>query len=331
MDSVIDIVVPWVDGSDAEWKKVHNQFNSDNNSDDDISRYRSWDIFKFWFRAIEKNAPWVNKIHFLTWGHLPKWLDISNPKLNVVNHRDFIPEKYLPTFSSHVIELNLHRIPKLSDKFIYFNDDVYLINKSKPTDFFCNGLPCDSAVLGLIKNNNTENFMPYIMLNMMAIINMRFPKKEVFKTNFYKWFNLKYGRYILNNVYLSPFECFTGFRNFHSATSFSKKTFLEVWNEIPEILESVCEHKFRSREDVNQYLFRYWQLLSGKFYPIKPNSEYITIGKTSAVELDNIINKKNKLIVCINDDPGSFDFQKEDKQINNMLLKKFPDKSSFEL
>ena len=69
------------------------------------------------------------------------WLNTENPKLTVVNHKDYIPEEYLPTFSSHPIELNLHRIKGLSEQFVYFNDDTFIINAMQPEDFFKKGLP----------------------------------------------------------------------------------------------------------------------------------------------------------------------------------------------
>ena len=62
-------------------------------SDDRDIRYRDWDNLQFWFRGVEKFAPWVNKIHFVTYGHLPKWLNVNNKKLNIVNHKDFMPER----------------------------------------------------------------------------------------------------------------------------------------------------------------------------------------------------------------------------------------------
>ncbi|WP_454996023.1 stealth family protein, partial [Bulleidia extructa] len=210
----IDVVIPWVDGNDPTWIKVHDQYTSDRLSDNHVSRYRAWDTFRYWFRAIEENAPWVRKIHFLTFGHYPKWLNIHHEKIHLVRHEDFIPKEYLPTFSSHVIELNLHRIPDLAEQFIYFNDDVYLNLPSQPDDFFENGLPKDAAVLGVIKNNLRENFMPYIMLNIMALINEKFDKKEVISKHWSKWINVKYGRLALNNIYLLAFGCFTCFRNF---------------------------------------------------------------------------------------------------------------------
>ena len=102
----IDFVVTWVDGNDPAWQQEKQKYTAVN-ADVRVNRYREWDQLKYWFRAVEKYAPWVNKIHFVTWGHLPEWLDTTNPKLNIVNHKDYIPEEYLPTFSSHTIELHL--------------------------------------------------------------------------------------------------------------------------------------------------------------------------------------------------------------------------------
>ena len=91
----------WVDGNDPEWQKEKNNYDKKDNADGSIVRYRDWDLLQYWFRGVEKFAPWVNKVYFITWGHLPKWLDTSNPKLVIVNHKDYIPEEYLPTFSAN--------------------------------------------------------------------------------------------------------------------------------------------------------------------------------------------------------------------------------------
>ena len=116
MSEKIDFVVLWVDGSDPKWLKEKNKYSDSKiDIDDTIARYRDMKTFKYWFRAVEKYTPWVNKIHFITWGHVPDWLDTTNPKLNIVNHKDYIPKEYLPTFNSNVIELNLHRIEDLSE------------------------------------------------------------------------------------------------------------------------------------------------------------------------------------------------------------------------
>ncbi|MER5060091.1 glycosyl transferase, partial [Providencia stuartii] len=147
----IDFVIPWVDHNDHLWQKDFKQYNTNNKEEDSsFERYRDWGLLKYWFRGVENNAPWVNKIHFITYGHYPDWLNINHPKINIVRHDSYIPSKYLPVFSSHPIEIFINRIPNLSDKFVYFNDDMYLINKVEQTDFFINDKPCDIFSLNAI-------------------------------------------------------------------------------------------------------------------------------------------------------------------------------------
>ena len=95
----IDFVIPWVDGNDPAWIAQRKKYQPDTRDDDGESRYRDWENLQYWFRGVEKFAPWVNKVYFLTWGHVPVWLDTSNPKLQIVRHEDYIPKDYLPTFS----------------------------------------------------------------------------------------------------------------------------------------------------------------------------------------------------------------------------------------
>ena len=81
MNGPIDFVMIWVDGNDPEWRKEKSKYDGKvvTASNSEV-RYRDWDNLQYWFRGVEKFAPWVNKIHFVTWGHLPEWLDTTNPK-----------------------------------------------------------------------------------------------------------------------------------------------------------------------------------------------------------------------------------------------------------
>ena len=106
----IDIVLPWVDGSDPSWLEIKKEFSPQSKGDDDSIRYRDFENLKYIFRGIELYMPWVRTIHFITWGHIPDFLNTKHPKINIVRHEDFITKEYLPTFSSHTIELNLHII-----------------------------------------------------------------------------------------------------------------------------------------------------------------------------------------------------------------------------
>ena len=176
----IDFVIIWVDDNDPKWRAEKSKYdgNVGGNSNSEVR-----------YREVEKFAPWVNKIHFVTWGHLPKWLDTSNPKLHIVNHKDYIPEEYLPTFSSHTIELNIHRIEGIADQFVYFNDDMFITAPTKPEDFFKDGKPCDTFALDCICfNKDSAGFFNGANI---TIINEHFDKDKACKENFGKWFNPK--------------------------------------------------------------------------------------------------------------------------------------------
>ena len=112
----IDIVILWVNGNDPKWLEEKNKYLNTTTTGATVNRFRDCDNMQYLFRGIEKYAPWVNKIFFITWGHLPNWLNTNNPKLEIVKHEEFIPKEYLPTFNSNVIEMNLHRIKNLSSK-----------------------------------------------------------------------------------------------------------------------------------------------------------------------------------------------------------------------
>ena len=165
----MDFVIAWVDGNDPAWQKEKRKTEhvpeATAEADDRDERYRDWDNLQYWFRGVEQFAPWVRKIHFVTWGHLPKWLNTEHPKLHIVKHEDFIPSEFLPTFNSHTIEWNFHRIPGLSERFVYFNDDMFLLNQIHPENFFIGEKPVDMLALQPDVANTDNEVMPYIYLN----------------------------------------------------------------------------------------------------------------------------------------------------------------------
>ncbi|MTD42706.1 glycosyl transferase [Erwinia sp. CPCC 100877] len=321
----IDFVLTWVDSQDPDWIADCKRYADINNVIIDELRFRDWENLKYWFRAIEQNAPWVRRIHFVTYGHIPKWLNKEHHKLNIVFHEDFIPEKYLPTFNSHTIELNLHRIDDLSEQFVYFNDDLFIINKVEPSFFFYNGMPCDS----LISNTITSSNIAHILLNNLNVINTHFNKKKCMKENLIKWFNYKYGIDVLRNLCLMPWPKFTGFVDPHMANPFLKETFRAVWAKEYEIMDSTCMSKFRGRDDVNQYVFRYWQLANGSFH-VKNTSKdsFFYEFNDDPVDINSILNGRHR-IVCLNDG-NVFDFHNTKNLLINELDIKFPKKSEFE-
>ena len=105
-DEKVDFVILWVDGNDPEWQASKAKYTADKGQDASANRYREWENLKYWFRGVEKFAPWVNNVYFVTCGHYPEWLNLEHPKLRFVRHEDFIPKECLPTFSSRPIDMN---------------------------------------------------------------------------------------------------------------------------------------------------------------------------------------------------------------------------------
>lgn len=324
----IDFVIPWVDGNDPEWIKDKMKYSTEV-GDMNINRFRDYDNLQYLFRGIEENAKWVNKIFFITWGHVPNWLDISNPKLRIVKHEEFIPKKYLPTFNSNVIELNLHRIKDLSERFVLFNDDLFILKKIKKEDFFHYGLPNDIYVEYIKKN--CSNRHKDIRNNNLKILDKYFIKYETTKKNIRKVFNIKYG---INNyktlINLKNRE-YSDFLGYHLTQSFLKSTMTEVWNKENDLLEESCYNRFRANTDIGRGIFRYWQLLNGRFNPYNVNKlgKYFILQDDNSLLLKTIKNKKYK-IICINDSNPNIDFEKSKTEINKVFSEIFPNKSSFE-
>ncbi len=327
----IDFVVLWVDDTDKEWLK-RKAFYSHNEYNDNDMRFRDWGFLPYWFRAVEKYAPWVRKIHFVTEGHLPAWLNTDHPKINIVKHSDFMPADVLPTFNSSAIEIYINRIPGLSEKFVFFNDDMYLNCEVGPDYFFEKGLPRDMLALQPVVANPTNPTMTHIFTNNSIALSLHFDKKKNMKAQKTSYFKLGYPikNFVYNGLEMT-FPRFTGFYTQHGPSPFLKSTFREVWESEKEALDRTGHNRFRSDTDVNQYLFREWQKLSGKFVPtnIERDFSYMEMGRDDRNIAECIENGRKK-VICIND-AKVVDFEKTRKIIGAAFEKSFPEPSSFEL
>ena len=331
----IDFVMAWVDGADPAWRQERdayagNKGRSAASSGD--ARYRDWELLRFWFRGVERFAPWVRRIHFVTWGHLPEWLDTANPKLTVVNHRDFIPQEYLPTFSANPIELNFHRIQGLSEQFVYFNDDVFLLRPVREADFFRNGKPRDMLALQPVVANREDDIMPYIYLNDAMLLAKYFDKRDNMRKQPGAYFHPGYPfLYFGYNLLEMAFPRFTGFYTVHGPAPLLKSTYETVWQLEPDRLDQVCRHRFRSREDVNQYVLREWQKLSGNFAPCNASRfcRYFNIGADNGGLLRTITGRR-AASVCINDSGELAGIERARQEIQQAFERILPEKSSFE-
>lgn len=331
-DIKIDFVLPWVDGDDSAWKREFNKYYLlDKGVSVDVSnkRYRDWGLLKYWFRGVEKFAPWVNKIHFVTMGHLPSWLDVNHPKINIVRHEDYISKDCLPIFNSHPIEINLHKIKDISEYFVYFNDDIFIINNCDSSIFFKDLLPCDAAVMTALDGTMFSR----VHLHNMEVVNKYFNKRKVILEKPAKWFNIKYGKDLIKNILLLPWKNFTGFSNYHLPNAYLKTTYQEVWACESELLNKISRSRFRNKgEDVSQYLFRSWQLASNKFAPINKRKvgDSLSLGQIPTEKALTIFRHSKKPIICLNDEAPEY-LDDVILELTKIFDEKFPEKSDFEL
>lgn len=329
-----DFVIAWVDGNDLEWRKEKEKYSpskiDESNSD---NRYRDWGLLPYWFRGVEKFTPWVNKIFFVTWGHVPEFLNIDNEKLEIVSHKSFIPKKYLPTFSSHAIELNLHRIPELSEHFVYFNDDTFIIRPMPETSFFRSDLPCTCGSERPIELAGDIGIWQHAAVNDLGIINKNFCKstqvekyQKKYASSEYRWQD-NIRTKVIERLY--P-DYFTGFKNLHAPAAYLKSTFESVWNAETDLLDKTSSNRFRTAEDVNQWVMLWWQIASGNFSPFSVDNVVSGVVDDTVDELCEIISSQNHDMICLNDPDGDIDFNALSDRIKSAFNIILPDKSSFE-
>lgn len=335
----IDVVIPWVDPTDKEWQASKNKFLEDLNNDkvdNSENRFRDWDNFKYVFRGIDKFMPWVHKIYLITCGQVPDWMNKeADDRLVIVNHSDYIPKEYLPTFSSHPIELNLHRIKELSEHFIYLNDDYFVINETSPEDFFVDGLPCDYALEDPITPDHKDIFNN-ILINNMVLLNSHYDRRTVLKEQKKKFYSMCDKKAFVTNMCFRPLKRnhFFGLHYSHLASNILKSTIEKVWKENREILEATSSHKFRNADDVNQFIFKNEQYVTGKFHPYNINrfGRAIQLDDTIEGAVEDVcrtITDSDYKMICIND-CNIENFDNTRTRINAALEKILPNPSVWE-
>ena len=328
----IDFVITWVDMNDPQWQTEFFKYSKDkNNTKNGVSkaRFRDNGLLRYWFRGVEQFAPWVRKIHFVTSSQLPEWLDVNNPKIHIVHHSDFIPEQYLPTYNSVVIERYMYRIPTLAEHFVYFNDDFFIINQLKEERFFKNGLPRDIAVF----DYNPSWSQWYVRIkNNIRLINRHFDKREVMARWHDKWFDKSYGMKMRWNYILKFYNKFITLRVPHNAQPYLKSTFEEVWAVAEKELTETSSNRFRALTDYTPELFRTWQICKGNFEPYNTykDTKMFPLMVRPKQAIAAILNQSYTL-VCLNDNVHIRDYDHVMGEIQNAFQQILPEKSSFEI
>lgn len=340
MNEPVDFVVTWVDGTDPAWraeKRIYEEAYGKNlqTNDNGEERYRDWDLFKYWFRAVEKYAPWVRNVYLVTCGQIPEWLNTDAPKLKLVSHVDYIPKENLPTFNSNVIELNFHRIRSLAEHFVIFNDDTFLMRPCQPEDFFGGGVPNHCAIAKPVVNHDNGGFY-HTQFAVIGAINKVFGGhvNEIMVKNPEKWFTKLYGTEFVYNKWASQLDTITGMYFSHLPVPMRKSTFEKVWDTFPDLLAETSSQRFRKPENMMHQIMSMWEIMTAEFNPVTMDHFgrhfYDPVGLQE--ELLAAIGSERYTSICINDSPNVSveDYEQLKAKIAYKMETAFPEVSSFE-
>jgi hypothetical protein len=292
----IDVVYTWVDGGDPAWRdrkaramRENGWVNEANVMAANNSRYTSRDELRYSLRALHAFAPWVRHIFLVTADQVPAWLDTTAPGLTVVSHQEIFGDTgRLPTFNSQAIESRLHRIPGLSEHFLYLNDDVFLGKPVAPELFFTPG--------GLTR------FFPSTALIDSAPRRTDEPPVNSAGKNNRRLIQEAFGRVLTRKMKHTPHP--------------SRRSVLaEIELRFAEHVEATAEHQFRHSEDISMLssLQQYYAYLTGRAAPNTIDYMYTDLSDVrTPFRLAQLLHDRRPHAFCLNDtdsDPAEADEQ----------------------
>lgn len=300
----VDFVFPYVNPADNTWQKQFSYCKGTNFTVADV-RYRDFSLLKYIFRSIEKYANWINRVVVLVAyrSQIPSFLKESG-RLVFVEHKDFIPADYLPTFNSNTIEMFLPKVKILSEHFLYSNDDLIFVNNTVREDFFLDKRRIAQAYT-FRKKADPKNFQASVKRT-WDLVESFYGKKPNFGCE-YEFLKQHHGC-AAPRLLSDCKDCYN---------------YLEK-----DILKSLTMFRELDR-NINQYLYGYYSLFEGHvdLAPYKLLGNYVS-GEDESKKIVDAINNSPSKMLCINDTAAMT--QEKIDLIYQELDKKFPDKSSFE-
>jgi Stealth protein CR2, conserved region 2/Stealth protein CR4, conserved region 4/Stealth protein CR3, conserved region 3/Stealth protein CR1, conserved region 1 len=316
VDFPVDAVYTWVDGGDPAWQARKAAALGDNDwvaavsgQTANDSRYVSRDELRYSLRSLHYFAPWVRRIFIVTDDQLPAWLDAEHPQITVVSHREIFGDTgRLPTFNSQAIESRLHRIPGLSEHFLYLNDDVFLGRPVTPDLFFTPG--------GLTR------FFPSAALVDSAPRRPSDAPVNCAGKNNRRLIQEAFGRVLTRKMMHTP----------HPSR---RSVITEIEQRFAEHVEATAAHQFRHPDDISllSSLQQYYAYLTGRATPGQIRYLYTDLASPDTpFRLAKLLRNRHLDAFCLNDtdsDPAVAAEQAE--LLADFLPAYFPFVSPYEL
>lgn len=290
----MDAVITFVDGNDLLWQQTYAEAVSQ-----DIlkKRYRDWGFLPFLLRGIEQNMPFIKNVFLVvsSKSQVPEWV---SSEVHIVLHKDIIPEEFLPTFNSTTIELFLHRIPGLSEQFVYFNDDLIPVNPLAETDLFRG----DKIV---------TRFSHHLFANNLY-------KQQTKQSDCMA----RYAAGLRNScVFIRPQ---------HTITPMLQSVSQDVFARLYSILQPHIT-PLRRKDNSNQYLYTDYLYHIGRVHLSPISTKHCSMALYGASQIAQTIRQTKRSIICINDVSMSDERQQTmSAAIQSAFQSRFVRKSRFE-
>ncbi|GAB4002081.1 stealth family protein [Glycomyces albus] len=275
----VDAVYTWVDGRDHAWLRRradarHEPYHAESAN---ASRYADRDELRYSLRSLHANAPWIRHIYLVTDAQRPFWLDSDAPGLTVIDHRDLFDDpECLPTFNSHAIESQLHRIDGLSEHFLYFNDDMFLGRPVGPQLFF--------------EPNGLARFFPSdTFIDQEPVSAADTPPNAAFK-NDRALVESVFGRTVTRMMKHVPYPM-------------QRSVLAEIEKEFGDAHARTAASTFRDVSDLSVVtLQHYYAFLTGRAVPGANRHTYLELGRPDLAErLAELLDRRDRETFCIND------------------------------
>jgi hypothetical protein len=284
IDFEIDMVFSWVDGSDVEFLRERArrmQTYVVGEGDESEARYRQIDELKYALRSVHLFAPWVRRIFICTDSPAPSWL-AKHPKVTLVRSEDMFADlSVLPTYNSHAVESQLHRIDGIAEHFLYSNDDMFFGRPLSPDLFFSPG--------GITR---------FVEATTRIGLGDTHPGRSGFENAARVNRRLLHDRY--GKVTTRHLE--------HCAAPLRKSVMAELEREFPEEFRRTAASRFRSATDISvtNSLYHYFALLTGRaVVQTDARVKYIeTTLKRALPAMKRLLKRRDMDMFCLND--GSF-------------------------
>jgi len=312
----IDVVYTWVDGDDPEWNEKRQRTATAVGRDlhrvaNSRTRFINRDELRYSLRSIYYFAPWVRNIYLVTDNQVPEWISGESEALQVISHQELFPDPdRLPTFNSHAIESVLHRIPGLSEQFIYMNDDVFLSSIVNPESFF--------EVGGVARVFLSRSMMPFADVDQSEIAS-------------------EWGLFNANRLLDASHGVTMPYKTKHTPIALQKSLLSSLEARFPDEYELLRQSPFRTVKDLapTTSLHACFGLAEGQVVRDSIAYRYVNLARPDLERaLTSIEHSPRAMVYCLNDteieNNEEFDWARQGTLVNDFLRRMYPYQAPWE-